>query len=127
MLPIVVGAALGFIGAILAIFLQKIVVTITGFLAGVYLIASVINFLQLDPGPITWFLYMAAGAIGSLLVLGLFDWALILLSSLIGASLISQSSFEMLRFEPAPRSIIFIVLLVIGIIVQYDQKQRELP
>lgn len=124
-MQVLIGVALGLVGILLAIFVQKFAVTVTGFAAGVYLSLNAVSNLNIDAGPWNWFIYLIGGMIGSFLVIAIFEWALIMLTSLVGATLISQSSFEMIQFEMGPRSIIFIVLLVIGLIVQYEQKMRE--
>lgn len=124
-LLLLIGAALGLFGLLFAIFLQKFALTVTGFLAGAYLSISAIEFLNINVGPWNLMLYLIGGMIGTLLVISVFDWALIILSSLVGAALISQSSLDLIQLETAAGSIIFIVLLLIGIIVQYDQKARE--
>jgi len=119
------GIVLGLMGILFAVMVQKFAVTITGFLAGVYLMYTMMDNINLSLGPWDIFVYLAGGMLSTLLVLSLFDWALIILSSLVGAAMISQISFDMVRFEGGPRTLIFIVLLVIGLIVQYEQKQRE--
>ena len=103
-------------------FSEKFAVTVTGFLAGVYLMINLMQTFDLNLGPWLWFAYLAGGMVGTLLVLWLFDWALILLSTMISAALITQSVFSMMQIEIASRSLIFMVLLIVGIVVQYNQK-----
>jgi hypothetical protein len=65
-----------------------------------------------------WIAYLIAGIIGLVLMLALFEWALILLSALAGANLIVAGVVA--RF-PQPRAIAFaalIGLVLIGVIVQ---------
>ncbi len=122
---LIMAAALGIIGILLALMVQKFAITVTGFLAGIYMTISVINSIGFDSGPWNWFIFVSGGIVGSILVFSMFDWALIILSSLVGAAMISQASFEMVQFALMPRTLIFVVLLVIGLIVQFEQKQRE--
>jgi hypothetical protein len=122
---ILVGIALGLAGVFFAIFLQKLSITITGFLAGVYIMMSAVKMLSFNAGPWNWFIYIIGGMIGTFLVIAIFDWALIILSSLVGAALISQASFRMAELDNLPRSLIFLVLLIIGLVLQYEQKMRE--
>ena len=119
------GIIMGLIGILFAVMVQKLAVSITGFLTGVYLMINLMNAFKFDLGPWNWFIYIAGGMVGMLLVYWMFDWALIILSSLVGASLISQATTEITKIGLAPRSVIFIVLLIIGLIIQYEQKQRE--
>lgn len=121
---LIVGGILGVIGILLGIFIQKMSMSITGFLVSVYLCMTLLDIIDLNNIVLYWLLTLTAGIIGSMLVIGLFDWALIILTSLFGATLITQTAFQMIRFETQARTIVFIVLLVIGLIVQYDQKTR---
>ena len=96
LLALTVALVLGLIGALLALFLQKIAVAVLGFLAGGKL----------------------AGAI---LLLVLFDWALIVVSSLIGAHLIQST----IALPPSGSTIVFIGLVVLGILVQVASLRRS--
>ena len=60
---------------------------------------------------------MLGGIIGAGLVIVLFDWALIILSSLTGASLIVQN-IQFAAYSPA---LVFIILLIVGIVLQAVQ------
>ena len=122
---IIIGVILGVIGILLGIFIKKVSISITGFLVGAYLCMTLLDLIDLNNLVLYWLLILAGGFFGSLLVIGLFDWALVILSSLLGATLITQAAFQMIRFGTQARTIIFIVLLVIGLIVQYDQKTTE--
>ncbi len=122
---LIMAAGLGVIGVLLALMVQKFAITVTGFLAGIYMTISIVDTIGFEAGPWNWFIFVVGGIIGSILVLSIFDWALIILSSLVGSAMISQTSFQMLQFETVPRTFIFVVLLVIGLIVQFEQKRRE--
>jgi hypothetical protein len=122
---LIIGGILGIIGILLGIFIQKVSISVTGFIVGAYLCMSLLNLIDLNNVVLYWLLVLTGGIIGSMLVIGLFDWALIILSSLLGATLITQTVFQMIHFETQARTIVFIVLLVIGLIVQYDQKTRD--
>ena len=89
--PLVVSLLAGFIGAILAIFAQKLAVAVGGFILGSYTLASIAFSLGIETTH--WITLVVGGVIGSLLVLAVFDWALIGLSSMAGAMLIAQSGF----------------------------------
>ena len=81
----------GAVGTLTAIFLQHALVGLAGFLAGGYLVYSGMNILGADAGQFTWLLSFIGGVFSGVLCVMLFDWALILLSSLIGALLIVES------------------------------------
>lgn len=122
---LLIGAAIGIVGVMLALVIQKLALTVTGFLAGAYLTMSLMQNLGASLGPWNWIVYLVGGMIGSILILSVFDWALIILSSMVGAALISQTSFQMIELDLAPRTVVFIALLIIGLLVQADQKRRD--
>jgi len=122
LLAIIVGLVVGVIFALLAIFLQALVIGIAGFLSGGYILTVLAAMLGIEvTGVTTWIVYIIGGLIGLLLVSFLFDWALITLSSLAGASLIIQS------FGPqgAMGGLLFFVLFILGVLIQGSILRRE--
>jgi hypothetical protein len=117
---IVVGLIAGVLGAVLAVLFQRIAVAIAGFLAGSYLAISLLGTLGVDLAQFSWIVSIIGGIIGAVLVFILFDWALILLSSLVGASLVTPE----LTGDPTGQAVIFIALAVVGFIVQAAMMQR---
>jgi hypothetical protein len=119
-LAIVVGLVVGIIFAVLAIFLQGVAIGVAGFLAGGYVLTVLAGMIGLNQGAFSWIIYVIGGIIGVLLVIFLFDWALITLSSLAGASLIMQAL--------APNGnggILFLALVIIGVLIQGALLQRD--
>ncbi|MBW8012812.1 MAG: TMEM198/TM7SF3 family protein [Chloroflexi bacterium] len=122
-LLIALGA--GLIGALLAVFLQKLAVGLAGFLAGGYVLVNVLELLDFDLGTWETGLYIVGGIIGAGLVAGLFEWALIILSSLTGASMIGQA-LDLGR----PMSVLLpMFAFIIGVVIQTsmkgDMRQRK--
>lgn len=117
---IVVGLVAGVIGAILAVLFQRIAVAVAGFLAGSYLAAYLLASLGVDLGQFEGIVTIIAGILGAILVFLLFDWALILLSSLLGSSLIVPA----LTADSQLQLILFLVLAVVGILVQAGMLRR---
>jgi hypothetical protein len=109
-LSIIVGLIVGAIFAIFAIFLQTIAIGLAGFLAGGYLLQTLTASLSLAVAP--WIIYIVGGIIGVILVSFLFDWALITLSSLAGASLVVDA------FQLQRAGLIFLILFLAGVIIQ---------
>ena len=107
----------GLVGALIAVFLQGLAIWIGGFLAGGYLTLSFLNYLNLQIGSLAWVPFVLGGIIGAALVIVLFDWALIILSSLPGASLVVQN----IQFTGYTATWVFFVLLIVGIAVQAAQ------
>ncbi len=104
----------GVLGALLALFLQWLAVGLAGFLAGGYIIVRALHVSGLTTGGMDWVLFLIGGIIGVILIIVLFDWALIILSSLVGAGLITES----VHLAHSEVMLLFIVLAVAGIIVQ---------
>jgi hypothetical protein len=111
---LILASAAGIIGALLAVFLQRIAIGIAGFLAGGYLALSLLEILGVESARLAWLPLIIGGIVGALLVVLLFDWALIVLSSLVGASLISQ----VIPLEPPLGVVLFICSLCVGIAAQ---------
>ena len=120
---ILMGALiLGLIGIILALFLQKLAIGIAGFVAGSYLTLSMMHLTTgSHPGPFDWIVVLIGGIIGLVLMLGLFEWAMIFLSSLLGAHLIVFSVHALASVG----LIVFIVLSITGILFQSNSRHRR--
>lgn len=117
-LAIVVGLVVGVIFALLAIFLQALVIGIAGFLIGGYILTAVAAMLGIElAGAMTWIVYVIGGILGLIFVSILFDWALITLSSLAGASLVIQA-FTPPGAQGTTGGILFFILSILGVIIQ---------
>jgi hypothetical protein len=121
LLMLTFAIVLGFIGALLALFLQKIAITIAGFLAGGKLALAMAAAFLVQPAQYYWVTFLIGGIIGAILLLVLFDWALIALSSVVGAYLI-LSAFSL---PASGTSILFIALVAVGVIVQATSLRRR--
>jgi hypothetical protein len=78
----------GLLGALLSVILQKFAIAIAGFSAGGYLCAFVLTRLNLEK--FTWVGFLVGGIVGTILMLAVFEWALVILSSLIGAAFLAD-------------------------------------
>ena len=122
LVAIIVGLVLGVIFALLAIFLQAVVIGIAGFLTGGYILTVLASLIGFNlTGGAFWLIYIIGGIIGVILVSFLFDWAIITLSSLAGASLIVQA----LTFPAATGGVLFIILFLAGVLIQGFTLRRE--
>jgi len=116
-----IAFAAGVIGALLALFLQKAAVGVAGFLTGGYVLTELANTLDMRFGLSEWIIFLIGGIISAAMVAVLFDWALIILSSITGASIL-VGVFEIqgwLNF-----TVVFI-LFMIGMGIQTAAKRRE--
>lgn len=113
-LLLVLALGLGLLGALLAVFFQRVAIGVAGFLAGGYLMFSLVTALGLEQGYLALLAFAIGGLLGIILVSLLFDWTLIALSSLAGAALIVGA----FNFPREAGLLAFVVLLVLGISVQ---------
>ena len=121
LLALTFALVLGFVGALLALFLQKIAIAIVGFLAGGKLaVALAIAFLG-NAAEFHWISFIVGGVIGAILLLVLFDWALIFLSSIVGAYLIQGA----VSLPTRGATILFFLLVVVGVLVQAGALRRS--
>src|SRR5207245_8637237 len=91
LLQLTVAIVLGLIGALLALFLQKIAIAVVGFLAGGKLAGAIAAAFFVHYAQYSAFIFLAVGVIGAMLLLVLFDWALMVASFLIVSSLIQST------------------------------------
>jgi hypothetical protein len=123
LLALTVALVLGLIGALLALFVQKIAIAVLGFLAGGKLAGAVAAAFFVQYAQYSTVIFLVGGVVGAILLLVLFNWALIVVSSLIGAHLIV---FQGAITLPASGStIVFIGLTIIGIVVQAASLRRR--
>ena len=117
----------GLLGALLALYLQQIAVGVAGFLVGGYLALNLIYTLGWDverllPAPYgMWLVFIAGGILCAVLIGALFEWALIILSSITGASLITQ----VVQVHPGTSVLLFAVLVATGIVIQAILLRQE--
>ncbi len=121
LLALTVALVLGLIGALLALFLQKIAIAVLGFLAGGKLAGAIAAAFFVQYAQHSTFIFLAGGVVGAILLLVLFDWALIVVSSLIGAHLIQSA----IMLPASGSTIVFIGLVVLGILVQAASLRRS--
>jgi hypothetical protein len=110
----------GITGAVLAVFVQKLAVSLAGAATGAYLLDQFFRSLPSYPD-LGWIFLIAAAILGALLMAIVFRWALILLTSLAGAHLIGE-------WLPLPRGWLaaaYAALVVIGVSVQSRRPQAK--
>ena len=104
----------GLLGAWLAVRLQWLAVGVGGSLGGGYLAAVFVEASNIDVAGPEWLPIVVGGVIGAILLGALFNPALIVLSSLVGATLVADS----LPLGPDSSILVVVVASVLGIIVQ---------
>jgi hypothetical protein len=121
LLALVIALVFGVLGALLALFLQKVAIAVLGFLAGGKLACAIAAAFFVHYAQYSTIIFIAGGIIGAILLLAVFDWALIVVSSLIGAHLIQSA----VVLPPTGSTILFIGLAVIGVLVQATWFRRS--
>ena len=121
LLALVIALVFGVLGALLALFLQKIAIAVLGFLAGGKIAAAVAAAFFVHYAQYSTIIFVVGGVIGAILLLAVFDWALIVVSSFIGAYLIESA----MVLPPTGSTLVFIGLAVIGILVQGASFRRS--
>ncbi|HEV2839800.1 MAG TPA: DUF4203 domain-containing protein [Chthoniobacterales bacterium] len=120
-LTLVAALGLGILGALLAILLQKFAIAVAGFIAGGRLASALLAAFFVDYAHYRGITFVIGGIVGALLLLALFDWALILLSSVEGAHLIGNG----IVLPQAGAVILFVALVILGVVVQGSMLRRS--
>ncbi len=118
-LRLLVAVAAGVIGAILAMLVQRVGFAVGGLYAGGYLAINLASAAGSGDNHLLWF--CIGGLIGAVAAVVLLDWAIIVLSSLVGAAAIVLA----LNLSPLLSTILFVVLTAVGIAVQGSQLERR--
>lgn len=121
LLQLTLALALGFIGALLALFVQKLAIAAVGFLAGGRFAVGLIATFVTQYAPHHWLIFILGGLLGTVLLLLLFDWALIFVSSLIGAHLITSA----ISLPATGEILLFSALVLFGVLVQVASMRRK--
>jgi hypothetical protein len=121
-LQILVAVVVGLVGALLAILAQKVAIGLAGFVGGGLILALGLEMFGLDLTGLWWLAaFVVGGLIGAFVVSAAFDWALILLSSLAGASLI----VEALPLGRLLEIVVYGTAVVAGIVAQAALRRAE--
>jgi hypothetical protein len=111
---LVIALIAGLVGALLAVFLQTVGIGLAGFVGGGYIAVSLLTILGWQANGLAWLPFVIGGIIGLVLILALFDLALIVLSSLIGASMVVQA----INLGRPVSAVLFVVLVILGFVIQ---------
>lgn len=121
-LILLIALGLGLLGVMAAIFLQRMVVGIAGFFAGGYFLSNLaLVWMHENHELARWLAFIVGGLLGVMLTVLLLDPALIILSSLVGATAVSQN----VPLDQQTKGLLFIILVIVGILVQAGQYVRD--
>jgi hypothetical protein len=128
-LIVLVALGLGVVGAILAIVVQQVAVAVAGFIFGGYALLALLGAIGLNVTPWDWLAYIIGGIIGAVLVIYLFDPALIGLSAIVGAILITNvvKFTNIVPLNPPFDLALIVILAVVGIAFQAETLRRQPP
>ena len=121
LLALVIALVFGVLGVLLALFLQKIAIAVLGFLAGGKLGTAIAAAFFVHYAQYSTIIFIVGGIIGAILLLALFGWALIVVSSFIGAYLIESA----IVLPPTGSTLVFIGLAILGMFVQAASFRRS--
>ncbi|HXQ24675.1 MAG TPA: hypothetical protein VN812_23560 [Candidatus Acidoferrales bacterium] len=111
---LLVALAIGLVGAWCAVVFERLAVAVAGFLVGAAIAVGVMQLTGAGSGALMWMVAVAGGIFGALVVAALFDWALIVLSSAVGAALVTDA----IGANPSSAAVLFTLLLLFGLIAQ---------
>jgi hypothetical protein len=109
-----IAVAAGVLGAFFAIFLQRLAIAFGGFALGGYVLPRILAALGVGAGYSYWVLFLAGGIAGLFFVAVLFNWTLIVLSSISGAILILQPFHAGMH----AKRLLLVLAIAIGIAAQ---------
>ena len=113
-LVLIVALAGGLVGALLATFLQRASVFLAGLVAGGMLAIAVLRALGIEGRTVLTIGFVIGALPGAIFSVLLLDWALIVLSAIVGATLVTQS----LTLRRQLALVVLAALIVIGLLVQ---------
>jgi len=122
---VLIGLGAGVFGALLAVLAQRVAFGLAGFYGGGYVALRAAQ--SLDAGGSGIIFLVVGGVLGAVFAILVMDWAIIVLSCLVGAGAI----VEALDLGQMTTMIIFLVLVIAGVCVQarrmHPSERRERP
>ena len=112
---VLLGLVLGSLGALVAVFFKRLALGLAGFVVGCLGLLWVAAQGGWDTGPLVWIGALAAGGVGALLARTVFEAALVILSSMLGAALLVDG----LGWRGVDPVVFFLVITGLGVVFQY--------
>ena len=113
-LSLLLSLGLGLLGALLALMLQKLAIGIAGFLVGGRVAVAIVAAFWVNHAHYSIITFVVGGIVGALLLVALFDWALIIFSAIVGARLIADA----VHLPSTGTTVLLVALALFGIFVQ---------
>lgn len=109
---LLIAVTVGLAGALLAMLAERVAFALGGFYAGAYLGVLVAQFLGSGAHDVLFF--VAGGVLGAIFAALIMDWAIILLSTLVGAGAIVMA----LGLSPVSSGFVYAGLVIAGVWLQ---------
>jgi len=113
-IALIFGIVIGLVGALLAVVIQRVAVAVAGGIVGGIFTAEIAAAANFSGQYHHLIAFLVGAIVAAVLVWVLFDWALIILSSLAGGTMIAQALPVAKRLE----IIIALILCIVGIVFQ---------
>jgi hypothetical protein len=114
LIGLVIAGACGLVGILLAVFVQKIAIGVAGFLAGGLGALWLAVNTAMAVGGWEWAVFLVGGVLGAIFAGLLFQVALVVLTALLGATLL----LELVALDPKVEGILALALTAIGCLIQ---------
>lgn len=115
---VIIGLCCGVAGVVLLYLIQKVALSVLGFLLWVFL---TFNIMQHFRFPFHWWVILIGGIAGLIVAASLFHVAIIFLSSLFGSYMVVHE----LPLDASSRATVFLLLACIGCVVQFSMMRRH--
>ena len=126
----VLALGAGIIGAVMALLVQKLAISLVGFIVGGYGALYLSSLFGKSVESINWMAFIIGGIVGLLLVASVFDWALYLLSAWAGSILVTKTLTEGVGLNANLGLVLFFVLFILGMIIQaglFREQPKQKP
>lgn len=120
-LALVVGLGAGFLGALAAVFVQRVAVGVAGFVVGGYGALWLAERAGQAPEGSGAVIFAVGGVLAAVLAVALFGWALVVVSAVAGAVLVGDA----LPLSPSVALAAVVILTAVGIAFQGAAKGRR--
>ncbi|CAN5723967.1 hypothetical protein BH09VER1_BH09VER1_35070 [soil metagenome] len=115
MVLFLIAVAVGLLGALLAIFLQRVAVAVAGGVAGGLLAMRLGLLLGFTSQPMEAIWFVVGAVFAAVLITAMFDWALIVLSVVTGAVMVVDPLGQ------GTQGVAFLMLVIVGFLFQARQ------
>ena len=116
---LVFALVIGGLGILLAKMVQKVGISVAGFIIGGMALSGLLSgFLPDVPG---WILFVIGGVVGIILTFVVFEWSLVLISSFAGAWMITDP----FTLDPMLNLLLLLGLFLVGVVIQFRMKSKE--